>query len=177
MNYNDFFNKLLLEAAMPTHNIPDGIGPEYLADDETDPEQLNSDLSVDGIDKASVEDAKRLWDNNTKIPTGNLQVKKVALDRIKKFTQKLDSYKGKLDSIPASERYSDIAILADLINRDPNMIDSYRQLVDDMKDMDSKIKTAETKRAEAEAAEREISDEYDESDEMDYDSGLPNPQV
>jgi hypothetical protein len=68
MNYNDFFNRLLLEAVNNplgsgnSYEIPSGIGAQGLADDDSDPAELENDLSVNGQPKGSVDGAKSLFD-------------------------------------------------------------------------------------------------------------------
>lgn len=176
MNYADFFNHILLEAIepSPTHNVTPGVGAEYLAGPEGDPKQLDSDLGVEGAPKASVEDAKKLWEDNTKMPVGKIDVKEAGLEKIKDFIQKLNSYKGKLDAIPSEERYKPIAILADLVQRDPEMINQYTKLTDDIKTTETKIRVAKAKKKEAEDAARDIEDDIEDTIE---DSALPTPRA
>ena len=87
MNYNEFFNKLLLEAidnplgSGKRYDIPQGIGAEGLADAETDPAELDEDLTVNGQPKGSVESAKDLFERETAIDSSTPEKKRASIKR------------------------------------------------------------------------------------------------
>ncbi|HMX05386.1 MAG TPA: hypothetical protein PKE14_12000, partial [Chitinophagales bacterium] len=123
MNYKQFFNKILLEAA-PTHEIPDDAINSIL-DDDTDPTQFKKDVSVEGGPKSSIDDAKALWDAETKVTEGDSESKKESIRKVEGFLAKLDTFVKNLKNLPPEKKYTPIAILADLVSIDPEMSQKY----------------------------------------------------
>jgi hypothetical protein len=159
MNYKDFFNAYLLEAAeMPVHDLKDGAGAEYLAGDDTDVGQLDNDLGVNGSPKSSIEDAKKLWEAETSVPTTNSpEEKRSALKRIEKFLDTLSNYQKNLQKLAPEKKYTDIAILADLIGTDPTMSQKYNNLLSRIE----QLKKADELRRQAQQIEDGSSDGED----------------
>lgn len=175
MNYKQFFDKILLEAVNPTHEIPDDAINSIL-DDDTNPDQFKNDISVNGAPKNSVEDARNLWEAETNISGSTPEEKKNGIKKAETFLTKLDTYKSNLKNLSPEKRYTDIAILADLVSSDPDMSEKYTNL----KGKIEKLKKAEELRKQAEQMEQEASGE--EADAMnsaseDESQTLPNPQV
>ncbi len=175
MNYKQFFDKILLEAVNPTHEIPDDAINSIL-DDDTNPDQFKNDISVNGAPKNSVDDAKNLWQRETDISGSSPEEKKNSIKKTENFLTKLDTYKSNLKSLSPEKRYTDIAILADLVSSDPDMSEKYNNL----KQKIEKLKKAEELRKQAEQMEQEASSEQEDALSKDSENEpepLPNPQV
>jgi len=164
MNYNDFFNKLLLEAinnplgAGSRYDIPDGIGAEGLADAETDPEQLDKDLAVNGQPKGSVEGAKSLFDRETSISGATPQEKRSAIKKAEEFLSDLEGYLSTKE-LDIGQKYSDMGILADLVRNEPGMIKKYNQVlnkIENFKEADELRKKAEEIERQADGEEEKV---------------------
>lgn len=176
MNYKQFFDKILLEAA-PTHEIPDDA-IDGILDDDTDPTQFKKDVSVEGNPKSSIDDAKALWDTETEIPEGDYESKKESISKVERFLAKLDTFVKNLKNLPPEKKYTSIAILADLVSIDPEMSQKYNGIKGKLE----KMKQAEDLRRQASELDREATS-GDEQPVMATGSStpahapLPNPQV
>lgn len=166
MNYNDFFNKLLLEAinnplgAGSRYEIPDGIGAEGLADAETDPEQLEKDLDVNGQPKGTPESARLLFDRETAIDTSTPEAKRESIKKAEEFLRVLRGYLDVKD-LKVDDEYTDLGILANLIRKDPKTKGKYDSLlskIERFKEADELIKRAKEIEREAEGEEEAASD-------------------
>lgn len=174
MNYKQFFNKILLEAVNPTHEIPNDAINSIL-DDDTDPTQFQDDISVNGAPKSSVEDAKSLWEKETKINGTDSESKKASIQKIEKFLAKLDTFVKNLKNLSPEQRYTPIAILSDLVSTDPETSEKYNNIKTKLE----KIKQAEELRKQAQDLENEASDTEESStiEDSPQHKPLPNPQV
>ena len=173
MNYNEFFLRLLKEAAInplgagSRYDIPEGIGAEGLADAETDPKQLDKDLAVNGQPKGSVEGAKNLFDRETAI-SGEPDEKRSAIKRAEEFLSDLEGYLSTKE-LDIGQKYSDMGILADLVRNEPGMIKKYNKVLKTIEN----FKKADELRKQAEEIEREADGEEDKA----LGGGLPTPQA
>lgn len=175
MNYKQFFNRILQEAVNPTHEIPDDAINGIL-DDDTNPDEFKNDISVNGAPKSSVDDAKSLWERETSISGSNPEEKKASIKKAENFLTKLNTYKSNLKNLSPEKRYTDIAILADLVSSDPDMSEKFTNLTSKIE----KLKKAEELRKQAEQMEQEASSTESEAEASDSDqelTPLPNPQV
>jgi valyl-tRNA synthetase len=175
MNYKQFFNKLLQEAVNPTHEIPDDAINGIL-DDDTNPDEFRNDISVNGAPKSSVDDAKNLWENETSISGSTPEEKKVSIKKTENFLTKLNTYKSNLKNLSPEKKYTDIAILADLVSSDPDMSEKYTKLNAKIE----KLKKAEELRKQAEQMEKDASSSESDVNDSGFDSQaepLPSPQA
>ena len=162
MNYNDFFNRLLLEAinnplgSGSSYDIPSGIGAEGLADEDSDPAQLETDLSVNGQPKGSVDGAKSLFDRETSIRGASPEEKRNAIKKAEKFLSNLEGFLSTKE-LDTTKKYSDMGILADLVRNEPEMINKYNKV---LKSIET-FKKADELRKQAEEMEREADSEED----------------
>jgi hypothetical protein len=177
MNYNDFFNRLLLEAVNNplgsgnSYEIPSGIGAQGLADDDSDPAELENDLSVNGQPKGSVDGAKSLFDRETNIRGAGPEGKRDAIKKAERFLSKLEGFLSTKE-LDMGKKYSDMGILADLVRNEPEMINRYNKV---LKTIES-FKEADDLRKKADEMEKDADSEEDEvvlSELPDADPNLP----
>ena len=179
MNYNDFFNRLLLEAVNnplgsgSRYDIPNGIGAEGLADDNSDPAELENDLAVNGQPKGSVDGAKSLFDSETIIRGSTPEEKRNAIRKAERFLSKLEGFLSTKE-LDIGKKYSDMGILADLVRNEPEMINRYNKV---LKSIET-FKKADELRKQAEEMEREADSEEEEVALSELPDANPNlPQV
>lgn len=181
MNYNDFFNRILLEAVNnplgsgSRYDIPPGIGAEGLADEDTDPAQLEGDLDVNGQPKGSVEGAKALFDQETSIRGATPEEKRSAIKKAESFLSKLEGFLSTKE-LDIGKKYSDMGILADLVRNEPEMINKYNKVlkrIENFKEADNLRKQAEEMEREADSEEENVMNELPGSD----DNSFNSPQV
>lgn len=177
MNYNDFFNRLLLEAVNnplgtgSSYDIPNGIGAEGLADENSDPAELENDLAVNGQPKGSVDGAKSLFDSETIIRGSTPEEKRNSIRKAERFLSKLEGFLSTKE-LDIGKKYSDMGILADLVRNEPEMINRYNKV---LKSIET-FKKADELRKQAEEMEREADSEEEEvalSELPDADPNLP----
>lgn len=164
MNYNEFFQKLLLEAADnplgagKRYDIPPGIGAEGIASPDTDPAELDEDLTVNGQPKGSVEGAKRLFERRTKIDGETPEAKRTSIKKAEAFLQELEGYLSTRE-LSIEKKYSDMGILADLVKNQPDMINQYSKVMSKIES----FKKADELRKEADNIEKETDDDFNDS--------------
>jgi hypothetical protein len=179
MNYNDFFNRLLLEAVNnplgsgSRYDIPNGIGAEGLADDNSDPAELENDLAVNGQPKGSVDGAKALFDSETNIRGAGPEGKKEAIKKAERFLSKLEGFLSTKE-LDIGKKYSDMGILADLVRNEPEMINKYNTVLKSIE----RFKEADELRKKADEMEREEDSEEEDNVLSELPDANPNfPQV
>lgn len=164
MNYNDFFNRILLEAVNnplgsgSRYDIPPGIGAEGLADEDTDPAQLEGDLDVNGQPKGSVEGAKALFERETTLKGSTPEEKRASIKKAEQFLSKLEGFLSTKE-LDIGKKYSDMGILADLVRNEPEMINKYNKVlkrIENFKEADNLRKQAEEIEREADSEDEEI---------------------
>ena len=178
MNYNDFFNRLLLEAVNnpfgsgSSYDIPNGIGAEGLADDGSDPAELENDLAVNGRPKGSIEGAKALFNRETSIK-GDTKQKRRDIKKAENFLSELQGFLSSKD-LGFEVKYSDMGILADLVRNEPEMISRYNKV---LKTIES-FKEADELRKKADEMERDADSEEEDNVLSELPDADPNfPQV